>query len=289
MFSRFLKSTITFFSSSSTTASLGRKPEGGQQLQAELAEAAAKTMVSTRSQDHVLPGNDVQGDLVVRSQPVLNKKRKEDQSPGITPNKTATKRRRKESVTEAITTETIVTVDDGANGHDIPSSTRSAQLSFDLSQPQSDEATEQVVLSSNNTASKSQSSSGKFSHIAIAINSTNGSTPNDTGKPSSKGKVPKKRRKSQDSNLADELPASEPASNAPKATHKRFGSEDLIPPSTNTEAPSAATPTKPNNEAENDAESDAESSDEAPETVTASAGLDQARAASSEAAKAVKR
>ena len=285
MFSQFLKSAITFFTSSSTTASSTLKSEGEQQLQVELAEAAGRTMVSPRSQDHELSSNDMQGKSANKSQPVLNKKRKENQSTSITPNKAAAKRQRKGSVTEAIVTETVVTVDDGANDHATIPSTQSSQLSFHLNQPQGGEATEQAVLSSDHTATNGPSSSGKFSHVAISMTSTDGSVSNDVDKLSRNVKVPKKRRKPQNSNPADELPATESTSNPPKATHKKFGSEELIPPSTNTKVPSTTTSSQPNLEADNDAES----SDEAPETVTVSAGQNQARAAASAAAEVARK
>ena len=77
------------------------------------------------------------------------------------------------------------------------------------------------------------------------------------------------------------------SASAPKATHKRFASEELDTPPV--QQPNGQEPSENHNEKEEASVAVEDSDEDAPETVTASAGLNQARTTALEAARAVEK
>ncbi len=285
MLSRFGNSIITFFAHLRTTSNPLFHSEAKQQLQYELARAILEKMVSTRSQENTPPSNDRRGLSVNGSPPASTKKRKAERSSETIPSKAATKRR-KESATKATLSVVLV-----SNGRALTSAPQLVQPTPNQIAPQDNKISERDTSSSGKTAPVVASlQPAEIASTPTDVVDSRAGTSTDLDEIPEKCKASKKGRRAHSPDLASESPAVETLPNPPKAIHKRFDNKDLnpsnlTPSSTNIEDPSIVAPLKEHVEGKDEADS----SDEAPEIVTASAGLNQARAAVSEAAKVAKR
>jgi len=285
MFSHFLNSTRIFFLRSRTPANPRSGREAEQQLQDELARAISENIFSMRSQEHALPSNDGQGLSINGLPPASKRKRKAERSLDTTPVEENTKRRRKDSVAKATSSS-----EDGVDGNALTSPRQPIEPSFNIEESKNSEISGRVSLGSDETSPRALYPSVPTPSAPVGFVHNDTVTPKALDRQLKKGKVAKKRMKAQSPDPSEDAPTTQPLPNPPRATHKRFGNEDFNPPktvssSTGIEDSPIAVPPEDNVEAENEADS----SDEAPETVTASAGLKQAKAAVSEAAKVAKR
>lgn len=282
MFSHFLNFTRIFCPRSRTSANPRSGLEAEQQLQNELARAISATTFSMGSQQHALPSNDGQEPSTNGLPPASKMKRKAERSLDTTPVEGNTKRRQKDPVAKATSL-----LEDSVDGKPLTSPRQPIEPSFNIEEPQNGEIFGRVSLGSDETSPRG-SVPTPSAPVGCVHNDTVTSKASD--RQLKNGKVAKERRKAQSPDSSGDAPTTQSLPKPPKATHKRFGDEDFNPPktaspSTSIEDPPIVVHAEDNVEAENEADS----SDEAPETVTASAGLKQARAAVSEAAKVAKR
>ena len=314
MFSRLLHSTRSIFSHSKPATNLPLKLTPDQQLQTELIQALTGGMVATRSQDHTLDDVDVQ-DLVDQTPlSTRSSKRKVDGGEDVTSDQAASKKRKRTSSKSkdgvAATTnpstpteETLVKqsnrkeIDDGDNepseGGIRVSKTR--KLTGSMS-----------IASKDPYTNRLYSDGDEGSRLSVADGLQEERIPELGAQRDDKDMIPysttlqttKRRRKPLKTQevtqgFLGKVRVSEDkfskivngkAPPAAKAIKKRFGSEDIEIPITVSQG---AKVEHVLDEVQSEASGDSE--DEAPETVTASAGLEKARAKALEAAETVAR
>jgi hypothetical protein len=304
MFSRLFHNTRSIFSPSSHPLDGPLIANPDQQLQTELAQAVEEGMVATRSQDHTLDDLDVQ-DVVDQTPLSLRlKKRKVAGGEDGTPDQgTARKRRQTETNSEnggVVATDASIHTDEISmrqSGEDGDVDGDNEPLRRDS--PGSRATSEKLHTIQRKDDVDEEASINVTDRLQVK------ETPRSLAQEDDKDVIPssassqttRRRRKSSEQDATDgvlgngttpkdELSKSTEGNTPPavKATKKRFGSEDI-------EMPITAPKTPEVEDVVDQLSSDAsgESEDEAPETVTASAGLEKARAKAFEAAETVVR
>lgn len=316
MFSRFLSSSIAFIfpHKGPSESAFGLQVE--QQIRTELEQAAEQGMVSTRSQDNTpVAGNSQPSKLPHPQVVVLEKKRKLGNGGDDSPTQTVTKRRRgsaksnghaapssgagkrgrpRKRLSEETTIGDAVHAVDHSQSDEEPS-TQSSRAD----PPQTPENTTEQTIDYEESEKTVEVAISRPIHTLRPgdeaseahkqVRSSSGSATR-----SRKVKIPTKSEDSDgivvvntngaDTSTIGEKPEASSVT-AAKATHKRFGSEDIelaaMAPSDDTEERLGSQEDLPENEDE--------SEDEAPETVTASAGFDKARTSALDAAKVAAR
>jgi len=271
------------------------KPDPEQQILAELAAAAEQAMVATRSQDHTprSPPKKGKSPAVAEDTPSgklsrASQKRKYEQEAIVDGGHQSTKRKRSSAALEQRDTcdysnskfEKRRTVLQQSNGN--KQSTVPIAPPTDVTGLPNDGIEVRVVV--NKRPSKTASPEDEKAVLPNSSPNTDDQKSSTRNGQANKGDPPKAGN-----TLSDPLkPSGLQTSHSPsKARHKRFDDEEPIleplptpPDATHDDTKQLVHPGK---------EDEAESDDEAPETITASTGLDQARHATGEADKAMKR
>ena len=309
MFSRLLNSSAAFLFPSNALNESASSSQVDQQIQTELDQAAEQGMVSTRSQDSTPTGGASRPSKLLYPQVIVHETtRKSRNEEPESPAPAVTKRRRRSTKPngEAASSSSVrkrgrprksvsSKFGNGNEGHAI-----------DRNEPDQEPSTQGSGLASPQTAGKTTEQAinddEKYKTIEMAVNKPNS---NDeitethirarphSGSPtrSRHGETQKRRRKNSDgitsldgdgvdTKISGKKPEIPPVT-AAKATHKRFGSEDIEEP---VMVPSNGVEEREGGR-EDVLEDEGNSGDEAPETVTASAGFDKARASALDAAK----
>lgn len=291
-------------------------PQPDQQLQAELEQAAEVGMVATRSQDHTLDGIEVQ-DIIENGPPSIGTvtKRKNGYGEDSTPTKSADNKRRrisKSKVNEAskpIAAEPSEmnskkqnrkaskrrtresTPGEGTTLRDLTTaSIPPPTASLAPKKRRSEILAGQEVMTSVVIKLKESTTSENPAHEGsekVARNPMASQTTKRRKKPredgEAKNRLPKKTmevNKIRKAAVPDPTKTKSPAAKATKATHKRFGSEEI-------EVPEPQPQVKEGNGEED--RSLEESEDEAPETTTVSAEKEKAGMAAVETENAAAR
>ena len=279
-----------------------------RQILTELKQAAEQGMVSTRSQDNTPAGGAAQASKLLYPQVVVHvQKRKTGNTGEESPAQPMTKRRRRSASSNGDAARPrnkgSPKTTNGDVAHTIDNNESDQKSSSQGSRPTSPQTpriiTEQT-LDSDKEDKAVEVAVNKPNHIedldneVLDVNNRAMLGAEDsTG--SRKGRAKKKKTKGLEGTAivgkdgADVIAIGrkpETSSVTPaKATHKRFGSEDIEVPGTIT-----STGIEDWDEGQEDvSEDENESGDEAPETVTASAGFDKARTSVLEAAKGAAR
>ena len=285
MFSHIVNpTTISILTQSESHAHLPPYLADEQQLRAELARAIEDEMVSTRSKDHATPSDHVQELSANETPTATTKKRKAEYSLDVTPSKQGTKRGGKVPIIEDSTS-----VTESTHGNASTLSPKIIPLTPSANGSQGDAVPESVVSRPSRSLSKDVSfPSSNTSTTATGIDTSN----NLLDRPSRAGKITMKQTKPRIERQAEVVTTVTSSAKPAKAIHKRFGSSDTdpsiqAPSSTTIDHPPVFTTSKSLINA--DVEASASDSDDAPETISATTGLTQARAALAEAAKVAKR
>lgn len=312
MFSRLLHNTRSILSQSKLTTNLPLKSTPDQQLQTELIQALEGGMVATRSQDHTLDDVDVQ-DLVDQTPlSTRSKKRKVDGGEDVTLDQAASKKRKRTSSKDGV----AATTNPSTPAEDT-SVKRSIRKRIDDGDNEPFQGGIGVSKTKKLTGSASIASKDPYknrlygdvdegSRLSVADGLQEERMPELGAQRDDKDVIPysttlqptKRRRKPPKTQevtqgFLGKMGVSEDtfskivngkAPPAVKATKKRFGSEDIEIPITVSQGAKVEHVV---DEVQSEARGDSE--DEAPETVTASAGLEKARAKALEAAETVAR
>lgn len=311
MFSRLLHNTRSILSQSKLTTNLPLKSTPDQQLQTELIQALEGGMVATRSQDHTLDDVDVQ-DLVDQTPlSTRSKKRKVDGGEDVTLDQAASKKRKRTSSKDGV----AATTNPSTPAEDT-SVKRSIRKRIDDGDNEPFQGGIGVSKTKKLTGSASIASKDPYknrlygdvdegSRLSVADGLQEERMPelgaqrddkdvipySTTLQPTKRRKPPKTQEVTQ--GFLGKMGVSKDkfskivngkAPPAVKATKKRFGSEDIEIPITVSQGAKVEHVV---DEVQSEARGDSE--DEAPETVTASAGLEKARAKALEAAETVAR
>ena len=307
MFSKFLHSLAVFLSSYNAFSGSEFSRQIHQQIQIELEQAAARGMVSTRSQDNTPIGG--------ASQNVLQgKKRKTDKEGEDSPAQPATKRRRGSAKSDSdaalsssahkrgrprrrgsakIANDNVTHITDHNESIQEPSLQGSPTIPARLPGINSDETLEdeedkaiEVAIKSSNT--KDTGSQVLDAHDRMKLGAEGATR-------SIEGRAKKERMKDSEGSAglhkhsANVITKSEKPTmsfiTAAKPTHQRFGSEEIEVPGTI----STIGIEERKERREDLSEDESVSGDEAPETVTVSAGFDKARTSALRAAKVAAR
>ena len=316
MFSSILRSSAALLFPNNAPLEPVSSSQVDQQLQTELEQAAEQGLVSTRSQEPTLAAGVPQSSKTLYPPvEVRDMKRKADNEGEESPAQAITKRRRRSAESnghaaspssatkpdqpprwasvEAIHGDTNGTEDD--NGSEYQPLVRSNPENFsDVLEVAVDQAIDGKKMDEPIQDSISKPIETILKN-ALSDEHSQAETNVENSKRSRKGKTPKKRSKDGegdvgvderkvDTNNLGKKPTRSTCKNA-KATHKRFGSEDL--------EVSMMAPLNGDGERkgslENISKDEGESDDEAPDTVTASAGFEKARTLVLDAAKVAAR
>lgn len=313
MFSRIIHSSAAFFSPYNTPSESASDLQVDQQIQKELEQAAERGMVSTRSQDNTPIGDASYPSKQLYPQVVvLEKKRKADDEAKQSPAQAVTKRRRRSAKSNGNAAPSSsaskpgrprrvasakFTNGDAAHVIDHHDSDQEPPTQGNRPSPQTPKTTteqtmdgreDEVIAVAVNNHSHTPNLDDEVSEAKDLLKSSSGSA----GR-SRKGKIPKKEEKDEDENAGvngNEADMSArgkkpETSFGTKATHKRFGSEDVEVLGT---VLSNGMEAKEGTH-KDQLEDEGDSGDEAPETVTASAGFDRARTTALDAAKVATR
>ncbi len=317
MFSRILHSSAAFLFPYNTSTESVSSLQVDKQIQIELEQAAEQGMVFTRSQDNTpasapsQPSKSLYPQVVVPerkwkvniegekspAQPVKEKRRMSAKSNGdAAPDSSAHKpgRPRGRPSTKAVHGDAAYAIDH--NEPDQKSSTQGSHPNppqtptITTEQTNDDEketkATEAAINAHNHTLSVDDEVSEAHEKVKPDAGSVTRSR---------KGKTSKKRKRESegtagvDENGADISISGKkpgvPFATVAKATHKRFGSEDVEVSGPVT----LSSIEEPERVKENQFEDDGESEDEAPDTVTAAAGFEKARTSALDAVRVAAR
>ena len=317
MFSRLLHTSAAFLLPYIDSQKLDITFQVDEQIRSELEQAAEQGMVSTRSQDNTPTGGASHSSQELYPQVVVvDKKRKAIDGAKESPAQAVTKRRRrsaksngdaapsssarkpgrprKRPYAETVNGDTVHAID--LNGSESEPSTQSSRSNSPqtpkntIGQTNNDDKEDRAIKV---VVDEPDHNMGFDDEVLEAYDQVKPYS--DGATRSRKGKTPKKRTKDSDGiagadgNGADistleKKPETYSATTA-KASHKRFGSEDIEVLGT---VPSAVTEGREGGR-EDLADDESESEDEAPETVTVSAGFDKARASTLDAAKVAAR
>lgn len=319
MFSRLLHYSATFLFPYTNSEELTSTFRAGKQISSELERAAEQGMVSTRSQDNTPAGGASHPMKELYPQVVvLEKKRKAAYGAEESPAQDVRKRRRRSA---SVKSNGDATPSPNARRPGRPRKRTSADTlnggatyAVDHDKPDPESSTQgsgpQGPQAPRVTTEQTIDDDKEDTAIEVAINEPDLRTSlddevseahdqvvsyPDSARRSRMGKIPKKRTKHSDGNagtdengtdisaLGKKIESS--STTVAKATHKRFGSEDI-----EVLGPVPSTVIEDREEGQEDlAEDNGESEDEAPETVTASVGFDKARASALDAAKVAAR
>ena len=316
MFSRFLHSSAAFVFPYKCPSESAFSRLVEQQIQTELEQAAEQGMVSTRSQDNTPATGASQPSKLLHPQVVvLEKKRKVDNGGDDSPAQTVTKRRRRSANSNGDVAPSSgagkrgrprkrvsenTTIGDAVHAEDHSLSDEEPSTQGSRSDPPRtpENATEQTIDYDENDKAvevainkpiHTPSSGDEVSVAQKQVRSDSGSATRLR-----EDKIPRKSKDSDgaavvnrngaDTSILEEKPETSSVT-AAKATHKRFGSEDIEAPAI---VPSDDIEERTGSEEDLLVDED-KSEDEAPETVTASAGFDKARTSALDAAKVAAR
>lgn len=317
MFSTIQRSSAAFLFPYNAFVESASSLQVDQQLQTELEQAVEQGMVSTRSQDSTPAGGASQPSKPPYPHVVVREIRREADNEGdYSPAQAATKRRRRSAESDGDAAPPSGAGKPGRPRRRAPAESRDVDAIRATDRIESDQKSPTQGSRPNppqtpKTTTKQAIDDGKEDNaIQVAIKK-----PIDTlnlcsevldghdqvkldaegVRRSRKSKIPKKRTKDSEGvagvdgdgggiRSLRKNPESSFATNA-KATHKRFGSEDIEVLGT---VPSTGVQEQRGSQ-EDISEDGSESEDEAPETVTASAGFDKARTSALDAAKVVAR
>ncbi len=317
MFSRILHSSAAFLFPYNTSTESVSSLQVNKQIQIELEQAAEQGMVFTRSQDNTPAGaasqtsNSLYPQVVVPerkwkvnfegekspAQPVTEQRRKSAKANGdAAPSSSAHKpgRPRRRASTKAVHGDAAYVIDH--NEPDQKSSTQGSRPN----PPQTPAITTEQTNDDGKGAKATEVAINAHNH-KLSLNDEV-SEAHEQAKPdagsvmrSRKGKTSKKRKRdlegiaSVDENGADiSISGGKPGvpfATAAKATHKRFGSEDIEVSGPVTISSIEEQETVKGNQFEDDGESE----DEAPDTVTAAAGFEKARTSALDAVRVAAR
>ncbi|KAL2047247.1 hypothetical protein N7G274_001266 [Stereocaulon virgatum] len=304
MFSRLFHNTRSIFPLPNSLVDAPLTADPDQQSQTELAKAVEEGMVATRSQDHTLDDLDVQD--VVDQMPLslrLKKGKVTGGEDGTPDQGTARKRRRTEGNSEnggVIATDASIHKDDtstGQGGENGDFDGNNGRLRQDS--PESRTTSVQLHTSQRNddVDEEARTSVTEGVQVEEKPRSIVQNDDNDIISSSTSPQTTRRRKKLSKQDAAhgdlehdrtpkDELFKSSEGNVPPvvKATKKRFGSEDIEMPITAPKAPEVEDVVD-----RTSVDASSESEDEAPETVTASAGLEKARAKAFETAETIAR
>ena len=284
---------------SDTTASIILQLD--RQIQSELEQAAERGMVSTRSQDNTPAARLSQPSTLLNPQVVVQeKKRKVDDDDGGDPLATAVTKRRRGSADSngdaapsfvagepGRPRQSISTTEAGGDAADVGHHNGSDQESSTQGSHPTSSHTSRITTEStldnekNDSLTEVATNNEPKSDVLDAQDQvkldTGGTTESRRGRTPKKGRKDSERVAHVDENDMDSgingNDAETAFPKAAKATHKRFGSEDVEVPKT---VPSIGIEER--REGREDLLEDGdESEDEAPETVTVSAGFDESR------------
>jgi len=271
------------------------KPDPEQQILAELATAAEQAMVATRSQDHTprSPPKLVKSPAVAEDTPSgkvsrVSQKRRFVPEVLVDGGHQNTKRRRSNAASEQPDPHTISSSKSAQRRTVLQQSNGNKQSTVPIAPPTdapglpNDGIEVRVVI--NKRLSKTASPEDEK---AVQANSSPESDAQDSSTRNGRGN---KEAPLRDVKAPSALfrPSGLQTSHSPnKARHKKFDDEEPLITSLPTPPDAARDDAKQMVQSEK--EDEAESDDEAPETITASKGLDQARHATEEANKAMKR
>ena len=316
MFSRFLHSSAAFIFPHKSPSESSFCLQVERQIQTELEQAAEQGMVSTRSQDNTpVAGTSQPSKLLHPQVVVLEKKRKVDNGGDDSPAQTVTKRRRRSAKSNGDAAPSSgtgkpsrprkrvfegTTIGDAV--HAVDHSRSDQEPSTQGSRPHSprtpENATEQTIDYDENDK-VAEVAINKPIHTPISGDEASEAhkplrSNSDSATRSRKDKILRKSKDSDgtgvvnrngaDTSTLERKPETSSVT-AAKATHKRFGSEDIEVPAI---VPSDDIEQRKESE-EDLLEDEDKSEDEAPETVTASAGFDNARTSALDAAKVATR
>lgn len=317
MFSRLLYSSSDSLSPYHAHSESSSSLHVDKQIQTELEQAAERGMVSTRSQDNTPAGAASQPSKILYPQVVVReKKRKVDTEGAESPAQAATKKRRRSAKSNRDAAPSSNARMPGRPGRSASTKAVHGDVAEAIDHNESDQkpSTQGSLSNSPQTPGMTTEQTiddgkeGKAIEVATNIpNNTLGlddevSEADDPAKPdagsatrSRKGMTSKERRRDSErtarveEDLADismrEKKPDTPLATAVKATHKRFGSEDIEVP-----RPFTSSGIEEREGGQEDlSEHDGESEDEAPETVTASAGFEKARTSALDAARVAAR
>ena len=316
MFSTLLRSSAAFFFPYHGSEELASRLQPGQQIQAELEQAAEQGMVSTRSHDNTPAGASHPSKQLYPQVVVFEGKRKVDNGSEELPAQVMTKRRRRSAKSNGVAAPSSSNADmpgrprgrasiNFGNGH-----VTNALNHSDADQDPSKQGSRLISPRMPGTTTDQTIGNGEQKKAigTAALKNANqilrlddkvldayDQAKPDASSPtrSRKGKTPKKRMRDLEGSNSTGVhrnranvgaPEKKPDvlyATAAKATHTRFGSEDIEAPGT---VPSTSIEEREKSK-EGLLGNESESGDEAPETVTASAGFDKARTAAREAAK----
>ena len=296
-----------------------------QQLKADLATAATVGMVvTTRLQDHTLPSNSTAKDVKIATPTSAAKKRKMEEN-GLSSGQSSTKWRRMDSDTDAHrahgTRESSTPIDDTIvltlpkepttikelncmdNSTEMSDSGRrqenSASIKSNIVQPPySDESPSALAFKGEakiNNLFDDMDEGGSTKVIKDGYNLT-AADQDDDGVVKRKARSGKGKRASDPSSKPgmeridsqDVAQGTKDSYDTKLPIHTRFGSEEPVKPEKSLRT-HTANETNPDILSSYALATEAGSEDEAPETMTATAGLIQSRIATTQAAKAVKR
>lgn len=311
MFSTILHSSAAFLFPYYVPSESASKSQVDQQIQTELQQAAEQGMVFTRSQDSTPAGGASQSsELLCPQVLVYDEKRKASNGGHESPAQAVTKRRRRSTKLNreaapsssasnpgrpprSVSTKTAYAIDPNVSDQEpsaLGSRVNPSQTPGTTTEEAINNDEDKAIEVAINKPSRTRSSDDEASvaHDRVKPHS-------DSATRSRKGKIQKKRTKDSDGiaavdrNGADmRISGKKPktlSATAATATHKRFGSEGIEEPGT----------VRTNGIEEREgsqediSEDEGDSGDEAPETVTASAGFDKARASALDAAKVAAR
>ena len=321
MFSKLVQNVRTFLSRPSLVVEDSHSLAADRQIQADLAIAADDSMVAIRLQDHTLPGTGVVKDGEAATPKRATRTRKDEDGSSNTPKQSSSKRKRThpEPSTQSGDTPTrpsstldptritapMTTLDaDVTLGNNTkPSQHHGGPSVADMVEARTDpidgSTSESEAIASHDTSIIVEDSK-ETSSADTLVNEQDSDKPNQSITP-----VPKKRkagRKRKDDTRLQKSPKLS-AQAAPESDvsyvgngtvtkmpiHKRFGSEEPILEISEKLPPSQASGVNADTNADHFTTIEDDSGDDAPETMSAAAGLSQSRKAAADAAKAVER
>ncbi|KAL9120908.1 MAG: hypothetical protein Q9187_002535 [Circinaria calcarea] len=329
MFSSLFQNVRVFLSRSSLTVEHSHSLAADRQIKADLAIAADEGMATTRLEDHALAATEVLYDDGAATQESATRKRANEDESSNTLEQLSPKRRRancepateladtgtparRSSMSESIRIKAPVTevLEDvaSANADDLiedrnPSQHHETPAVAEVSESRTNSvdgtASASTIFSDhiglvNMDDSKETSSADTLVNGRDPEESTSGkSVKTKKSKPGVKRNNETKLQKSPKSakraaRKSDINHVGNEATNK-KPTHKRFGSEELKVEILEKPSPSEASEVTPNASTSHHTTIEDDSEDDAPEVISASAGLFQSRVAAADAAKAVER
>lgn len=295
MLSRFWTNTLPSLLRLRSTSHPSCEPDPEQQILAELAAAVEQAMVATRSQDHTPRSPQKLGKrpAVAEDTPLgklsrASQKQNSGQDANVDGGHQGTKRKRSNAEAEQRDTRDYTNSNSEPHRTALQQSSGNKQLTVPIAHPTdaprlpNDGIEVRVIV--NKRSPQTASLEDKKAVLPDYVPNTN--TPDSTTK---------NDRMNRGNPLKAVKPQNEPlkysglqiSHGSSKARHKRFDDEEpmIQPLPAHPDAAHNATKHLVNSEERDEAESD----DEAPETITASTGLDRARHATEEADKAMKR